>query len=254
VRDVNNDTKSTYSATFFSRRLQKASQSAKAIVPWLVQSLKPCSIVDVGCGTGSWLAEFRQHGVLDLLGLDGDWVPRSGLEIPEQNFMAVNLAQPLRLNRHFDLAISLEVAEHLPADCAGQFVQNLCSMGDVVLFSAAIPNQGGVGHLNEQWPGFWIEIFRHLDFSCLDCIRPKYWNDERVAFWYAQNSFLFVRSSRFHKFEQLFEKELHNWAGLPLVHPRLLASTRSALSNPNSYSVRGFFSALPRRVWSRIRT
>ena len=63
-----------------------------------------------------------------------------------------DLAQPLQIDRRFDLALSLEVAEHLPPECGSEFVQTLTDLSSVILFSAAIPFQGGTDHLNEQWP------------------------------------------------------------------------------------------------------
>jgi 2-polyprenyl-3-methyl-5-hydroxy-6-metoxy-1,4-benzoquinol methylase len=65
------------------------------------------------------------------------------------------LIQPLDLEKEFDLVVSLEVAEHLPASAADQFVNTLVKHGKKILFSAAIPGQGGQDHLNEQWPDYW---------------------------------------------------------------------------------------------------
>ena len=245
---------SGYSPEFFFSRKRLASESAKAVLPWVIERTRPLSVVDVGCGTGSWLAEVRRAGIVDVLGLDGDWVPRKELEIPAENFKVADFTEPLNLGRRFDLVISLEVAEHLVADISDVFIAQLASLGDIVLFSGAIPHQGGTGHVNEQWPDYWISRFEREDFACVDCIRPTFWRDERVAFWYAQNSFLFVRQTELGKYPELVAANgAESWSRLPIVHPAMLSSVYTALSDPGNYSIRGFLRVLPRLVMKRIR-
>lgn len=111
-----------------------------------------CSAVDFGCRGGSWLSVFRDLGVETVYGIDGDWVDVSQLRIPVECFHAVALDGPLSLPSRFDLAICLEVAEHLPPERVMSFIGELCAAAPVVLFSAAIPHQGGVNHVNKQWP------------------------------------------------------------------------------------------------------
>ena len=147
-----------YTAKFY-RELESTRQSAAEIVPIIIELLKPSSIVDIGCGSGHWLAAAAELGVTDFLGVDGDWVNESQLGIPAKKFIAHDLSTPLNLDRRFDLALSLEVAEHLSEAAAGTFVQNLCSAADTVVFSAAIPGQGGRHHINEQWPAYWADLF-----------------------------------------------------------------------------------------------
>ena len=109
-----------YSEDFF-RLLQEGSRrSAETIVP-IVMYLggRFRSVVDIGCGLGTWLRVFQQHGVDDVLGIDGDYVDRAALEIPSERFLPHNLEKPINLRRQFDLVIALEVAEHLPRACAG---------------------------------------------------------------------------------------------------------------------------------------
>jgi SAM-dependent methyltransferase len=176
--------------------------------------VRPRSIVDIGCGTGHWLAEARALGVADTLGIDGPWVDKARLEIPGENFAARDLGAPLRLERRFDLALSLEVAEHLPASAAGTFVESLCDAAEVVVFSAAIPGQGGRRHINEQWPEYWAKLFQEFEYDCFDCLRPRIWQNPRVAWYYAQNSLIFAHQSRSCPLGEPGKP-------LPLVHPRL---------------------------------
>lgn len=163
-----------------------------AVVPLIQQLLRPRSVIDVGCGTGEWLASMREAGISDVLGVDGDWVPRDQLQIPTSMFQALDLRQPLVLPRTFDLAMSLEVAEHLPAQAAETFIRSLVKLAPAVLFSAAIPFQGGTGHVNEQWPDYWRALFEAYGYVCIDCFRWRLWDDATIHPFIAQNLMLYV--------------------------------------------------------------
>lgn len=166
------------------------------IVPLVVRRLRPQSVVDVGCGLGTWLAVFGENGVADVVGVDGDYVDPARLEIPPVSFVAHDLSRSLRLDRRFDLALSLEVAEHLPPRCAATFVDSLTALAPFVLFSAAIPFQGGTNHVNEQWPDYWAALFEARGFAPVDCFRRHVWGNDDVEWWYAQNTLLFVEEGR----------------------------------------------------------
>src|SRR5205085_11975533 len=107
-------------------------------------------------------------------------------------FRAIDLREPFELPRTFDLAVSLEVAEHLPASSASAFVESLTRLAPAVLFSAAVPHQGGWNHLNEQWPQYWAEIFARHGFFPVDCLRERFWDRPNVRWWYAQNMVLYL--------------------------------------------------------------
>ena len=119
-------------------------------------------MVDFGCAEGVWLSAWRDAGVQDVLGLDGDYVDRRRLLIPQERFHAVDLSQPIDLGRRFDLAQSLEVAEHLPAAAARHFVATITRHSSLALFSAAPPGQGGAHHVNEQPYGYWRDLFAEI--------------------------------------------------------------------------------------------
>ncbi len=181
-----------YDAEFYRSQQTRSRQAADVIVPQLVADLKPSSVLDVGCGVGTWLAAFADNGVQDLTGVDGEYVSRDALQIAADAFRPHDLEKPLDLGRHFDLAICLEVAEHLSSEAAPTLVDSLVGAADVVLFSAAIPHQGGTDHINEQWPEYWYELFHVHGFRWLDPYRLRYWNDERVVFHYAQNMLIYA--------------------------------------------------------------
>lgn len=197
-------------------------RSAEVIVPIVLEVVPARSVVDVGCGEGGWLAVFRRHGVDEILGLDGDYFDRKVLQIPEDRFQACDLTRPLEIKRKFDLAVALEVAEHLPPECAEVFVRGLTELAPVVLFSAAIPFQGGTGHLNEQWPDTWAGLFRERGYVPVDLVRKRVWQNDAVEFWYAQNTLLFVRSDLVERSNLLLEElRQTNRDQLCLVHPTL---------------------------------
>ena len=116
------NTMSVYTDHFYLRQRDGSRRSAAAIIPLVLDLVPARSVVDVGCGVGTWLSVFIDRGVADVLGVDGGYVDRALLEIRPERFIAADLRKPLRSGRAFDLAVSLEVAEHLPAECAATFV------------------------------------------------------------------------------------------------------------------------------------
>lgn len=210
-----------YTDEFFGTHEAASHQSAEIVIPIVLNLVPVNSVIDVGCGTGAWLSVFRQLGVADVWGADGDWVNLQRLLIPRDRFLPVDLTQPLLLNRNFDLVVSLEVAEHLPPEVAETFVGSLTKLGRVVLFSAAIPFQGGTLHLNERWPDYWVELFKNRGYEVIDCIRRHVWSDSRVDWWYAQNTLLFAEAQYVQENKLLtMERERTRQSQLSVVHPR----------------------------------
>ena len=219
-----NPNQGKYYDSKFYRELAAAQESAREVLPLVLDIIKPASVIDVGCGTGNWLAVARELGVKKILGVDGPWVT-SQLAIPAADFVACDLTLPLNLGSRFDLALSLEVAEHLPSTAARVFVKSLCDVADVVVFSAAIPGQGGRRHVNEQWPDYWAELFRQFGYECYDFLRPRIWNNPKVTWHYAQNLLICARAGTTHGFGQPA-------APLPLVHPVLWSAQVGRMKRP----------------------
>jgi SAM-dependent methyltransferase len=180
--------------------------------------ISPRRVIDVGCGTGAWLSVFAEHGVEVIRGIDGPWLDPDLLCIPPSRFTTADLRHPLHLDADYDLVVSLEVAEHLPAARAASFVEMLTGLGPVVLFSAAVPGQEGTDHQNEQWPAYWANLFHRHDYLAVDCLRPRIWQDQRVAWWYAQNAVLYVARDQLDAYSDL-QRIPSPDRPLPLIHP-----------------------------------
>jgi SAM-dependent methyltransferase len=185
-----------YGNHFFATADRSAAESAEVIIGLLTDQLPVGSVLDLGCGRGMWLAKWRARRAAEVIGVDGPYVEIERLHIPRSAFVPRDLSTTLSLGRRFDLVQSLEVAEHLPESAADQFVDNVVNHGDLVLFSAAIPGQGGERHVNEQPLDYWRNKFLARQYDAFDFLRPLIKEDRRVSFWYRQNILLYAHSSR----------------------------------------------------------
>ncbi len=190
--------------------------SAKIILPFVFEIVKPTSILDIGCGNGSWLKACKDLGIQEVYGVDGIQVNDDDLMVDKHEFRKHDLTKELALKKKYDLAISLEVAEHLPSTAADVFVESLTRHSSIILFSAAIPNQGGQFHLNEQWPEYWNEKFKKKGFEAFDILRNEFWDNENILWWYQQNILLFAKKGH-PAFKNMDANETIN----ALIHPKL---------------------------------
>ncbi len=181
-----------YDDGFYGFLSSFAIPSAQRIVPIVQAATGATDIADFGCGEGAWLNVWK-HAGLQVQGVDGDYVDRDRLLIDRSEFLAADLSRHVDLGRRFDLVQSLETAEHLPEACAAGFVSTLTAHADLVLFSAAVPGQGGEHHVNERSPEFWRDLFRKREYQAVDCVRPLVRDDKQVQRWYRYNSLLYVR-------------------------------------------------------------
>lgn len=163
-----------------------------AALPLILESIggRPRSLVDVGCGTGTWLRAARDCGIDDLLGIEGVVAPADQLQVDAACIRRGDLTRPLDLGRRFDVALCLEVGEHLDASAAATLVASVTTASDVVVFSAACPDQPGQHHVNCQWPAYWQRLFNALGFACSDAVRWRLWDIAVVEPWYRQNMFI----------------------------------------------------------------
>ena len=245
-----------YNDAFYAPFTETSTASARVIVPEIISLLNPVSVVDVGCGEGVWLSVFREHGVTRTFGIDGDHVNRERLRIPLQSFAVHDLSQPFELSETFSLVVSLEVAEHLPASSAETFVRSLAALGDAVLFSAAVPYQSGIHHVNLQWQDYWATLFEARGYAAVDVIRPLVWRNDSVSFFYRQNVLLFVERTYLQTQPQLmraWERTRHDQ--LSVAHPEFVTLIGRAVSSEqlDGLSLGDLLPRLPRMVLQAVR-
>ena len=181
-----------YTDEFFEYIERGSIASARRFSAFLAPLLGIKSVLDVGCGRGAWLHEWKAAGVTIAQGVDGPYVREESLLIPVGDFTAVDLSQKFDLGRRYDLVTSLEVAEHLPRSHSEDFISSLAAHADLVLFSAATPGQGGENHINERPPSFWQGIFATMGFEAYDIVRPVFRADSSVEPWYRFNTVLYA--------------------------------------------------------------
>ncbi len=184
-------TASIYPSDFYTNRRASTAHAASRILSALPATLPRRAVADIGCGTGTWLAAALADGAMSAFGIEGNWVTPDQLDDPRIVFAPQDLEQRFTGHR-VDLAMSLEVAEHLTSARAETFVADLVALAPAVLFSAAIPGQGGVNHLNEQWQSYWAGYFAGHGYQPFDVIRPAIWADEQIPAWYKQNVVLYL--------------------------------------------------------------
>lgn len=225
-----------YTKRFYGRFVDGSLAGARAILPEVLRIVPATSVVDVGCGVGGWLEVAGELGVATVRGVDGGHVERDSLRIPVDRFVEVDLAVPGALANvgRFDLAICLEVAEHLPATRADSLIAELTGLAPAVLFSAAIPGQGGMHHVNEQWQSWWADRFRGRGYLPID-VRWRFWDDQRIPWWYRQNTVLYV--------DRTSAAASHAGETVPdVVTPNAYRVARGSVSEP---SVRWLLRAFP---------
>lgn len=203
----------SYEASQYEQGRVANKRSAHEIVPMLYELLQPKSVIDVGCGEGWWLKEFEALGVKRLVGVENNVdVVATG------ELMLHDLETPLVLHESFDVCLCLEVAEHLTPERSHGFILDLCHLSDTIIFSAAIPAQGGHNHINEQWPSYWIEKFAEQHYEASDYWRWKFWENPNIETWYSQNILWMARGGAWHNGEP--HKVMN------VVHPRLWGAHR----------------------------
>jgi SAM-dependent methyltransferase len=204
--------------------------SAREILAILFRYLQPASALDVGCGLGTWLKVASEMGVAEIHGIDGPWLDPSRIRVPAQAVEKRDLEKPFDLGRRFDLVICLEVAEHLFEKSAADFIATLTRHAPAVLFSAAIPHQGGHHHVNERFLPYWTELFARHGYRPLDIVRADIWENPEVHWWLRQNAVLFAQDDLIAGNAMLREASAKPRGPLSLVHPEVYASLGERLN------------------------
>ncbi|HAU99220.1 MAG: hypothetical protein UX04_C0001G0085 [Microgenomates group bacterium GW2011_GWF2_45_18] len=212
----------SYDVKFYDEQRAGSLKSAKEIIPFLEKLLHPKSVIDVGCGIGAWLSVWERLGKR-VQGIEGKWIDAVKTEIKKDKIKVydLNLVNRIEYSDRADLVQCLEVAEHLHPSQSKNLVKFLTSLSNVVFFSAAIPFQGGVDHINERNQSYWEQLFADSNFEKIDCIRSVFWDNTRVEWWYAQNAFLYVnkKDARIKHFRKLITNSITD-----MYHPSCLMS------------------------------
>jgi len=226
-----------------------AVNSAKQIVPFILECLPIKSVLDFGCAQGGWLSVFHEHGIKNIKGLDGEWVNTEDLLVPLESFHCVDLEKYQHLpTEKYDLCICLEVAEHLDIKYSDALIANLTNASDIILFSAAVPEQGGQNHVNERPPSFWRKKFDNNGFEQIDFLRDRYWRNDEVAWWYKQNIMIYSKVNLRPKLMEL----CNDFYGNHVIHPTAFSEKCSELSIEN-ISARNLLKEIFKRILKIIR-
>lgn len=241
-----------YNDKFYLEQRQSSYNAAVKFIGRIAEFFIPDSVVDIGCGVGNWLDACSELGVKDLLGVDGHWVKEEFKVKEQMQFICVDLEYGVpEINKRFDLAICVEVLEHI-SDLAGEKVLDfLVKSSDVILFSSAFKSQGGVHHINEQLHSYWAEKFAKKGFIPFDLFRPILSGDPDIPFWYQQNSFLYCRSGSL-AWQMLLksgQSPISNFAYMDMVHPALFK--RQVEENRN-VPIRRLFSELFLKIIKKL--
>lgn len=237
--------KHLYLKSSFNSNSPGSLRSARVVVPIIMQMLHPGSVIDFGCGGGSWLQAFQENGVADLLGIDGPWIDRTVFRLAPELLLHHDLTKHLKIERRFDLASCLEVAEHLPGEVASTLVDNLVALAPVIAFSAAVPAQYGRHHINCQWPEYWVALFGRHHYRPLDVIRWQVWSNREVGWWYRQNLMLYAAPGFLESHGMPDgDRRVPNGPPLRVIHPDCF----SFHADPSVMSLRRYLQRLPQVV------
>jgi SAM-dependent methyltransferase len=184
-----------YNSEFYVDMEITSASSAIEIIPILINQYHPTSVVDVGCGTGAFAQEFLKRGIQDVIGYEGDWMRGIDTLLQKEKYIYTDLTKRIMVTRNFDLCLCLEVAEHLDSFAAETLVSSLTALSSRIVFSAAIPKQGGNHHVNEQWPDYWAQLFAEKGFFLDWDPRMSIWDNSKIHPCYRQNLLVFSKKT-----------------------------------------------------------
>ena len=187
-----------YNSDYYERTVEgPAVRSAGTIANSILNDFKATCVIDVGCGTGALLEALRDTGC-EVFGLEYSEAALKYCRARRLNVAKFDLERNVfNDNRTFDVAVSMEVAEHLPEKAADRYVDLLARLSQVIVFTAAPPGQGGVDHVNEQPSSYWITKFQQRGFEHAEEISQRWRESWKAAGdvegWYHQNLMIFRR-------------------------------------------------------------
>lgn len=231
--------------------------AAEQILPLLLRLKTVNSILDIGCGTGTWLCVANKLGVPNILGIDGVDLNDSELNISANDFIRQDLSIPFKLDKNFDMLLCLEVAEHLPEESSETLIDTLTSHCDFIIFSAAIPGQGGQNHINEQWPEYWQKLFLKKGYYPCGILRDLFWDNSKVEWWYKQNMLIYAPKNILSALNLKDEKKVTS-----IIHPDLFNNKLQRISFLSSvvenelknHTIKGAFRNLIKSITNKFKS
>jgi len=221
---------------------------AKTALPYLFNGIQPQSLLDVGCGMGTWIRAVIDYGITDICGIDAFSLADRALLFPSTFFHQQDLTQPWNLGRKFDIVLCLEVGEHLPPDRALILIESLVAHAEHVVFSGACPGQSGQHHVNCQWPEYWQRLFNAKGYACEDDVRWRIWDFGAIEPWYRQNVFMATwapdRAGREPRIKPVVHPDMHPFLSFDFQRRRDLS-----LIEAGSQSV-GWYLTTPIKAYS----
>lgn len=153
-----------YSDSFYEKRRQDPWRSeANHVGNVLYRMFEPQSVIDFGCAVGSHLEPFYKRGV-EVQGVEAHEAAIENAVIPQEHILQHDLREPFEVSKKYDLAISIEVAEHIPERFSDTFVSTISKSSNTIVLTAAQPGQGGDHHVNEQPKSYWVQKFEKRGF------------------------------------------------------------------------------------------
>jgi len=109
----------------------------------------PEKAADLGCGNGRYCTIFKSYGWPIVHGYEG--TPDINSLGIYDDIMHLDLTKRRWVDIKYSFVLCLEVGEHIPAKHQEVFLDNVAEFTSKdLIFSWAVPGQGGKGHFNEQ--------------------------------------------------------------------------------------------------------
>lgn len=172
---------------------------AVRLASYIKNYMRPSKFIDFGCSTGLYLREMQiQIPELESVGYE---FSKDAVDMALcKNVIEFDLTKKLDIDKKENtLGLCLEVLEHIDDSNWLPVLKNLSSLCDTIIFSAAVPGQGGTGHINCRNKIDWIYRFHTLGWI-VDLDKTKHilevmTNGYHMG-WFSFNAMVLVNGSR----------------------------------------------------------